>query len=300
MFDTSLQDSYFGSAWQGQNFSNSGASQTTGSPGSGGFIGGIISAIHNGVFDWVNLGENRRNQRANLENARKQIEYQKEYAQNGIQWRVADAKKAGIHPLYALGANTPTYTPVDMSQPPVNYNIRNPYESYQVGAMQAAQIENAELQNELLRSQINALDAETMKSFGNVPGQMDAHTETSTPVNDGFSQLGEYRVRNDLGLTKSEQKQIATERLSEPNIINDAINLYSAERRDRENGKLKPNEEYDFLEYHRTGHLQAVSKGETRWDRGSTIGDWIDHYFINPIAREYRKMRNTGKYIYFD
>lgn len=36
---------------------------------------------------------------------------QKEFAQSGIQWRVADAKAAGIHPLYALGAQTPTYTP---------------------------------------------------------------------------------------------------------------------------------------------------------------------------------------------
>ncbi len=31
---------------------------------------------------------------------------------NGIQWRVEDAKKAGLHPLYALGANTASYTPV--------------------------------------------------------------------------------------------------------------------------------------------------------------------------------------------
>lgn len=44
--------------------------------------------------------------------ARKQ-EYaqQKEFAQSGIQWKVDDAKKAGIHPLYALGANTVSYSP---------------------------------------------------------------------------------------------------------------------------------------------------------------------------------------------
>lgn len=29
---------------------------------------------------------------------------QREFAQSGIQWKVADAKKAGIHPLYAMGA----------------------------------------------------------------------------------------------------------------------------------------------------------------------------------------------------
>jgi len=36
---------------------------------------------------------------------------QRQFAQNAIQWRVEDAKKAGIHPLYALGANTVSYQP---------------------------------------------------------------------------------------------------------------------------------------------------------------------------------------------
>lgn len=43
--------------------------------------------------------------------AREQIQYQKDLAQAGIQWRVADAKAAGIHPLAALGS-LPTYSPV--------------------------------------------------------------------------------------------------------------------------------------------------------------------------------------------
>ncbi|AXB22588.1 minor capsid protein [Alces alces faeces associated microvirus MP21 4718] len=38
-------------------------------------------------------------------------EHQKEFAQNGIRWKVADAKAAGLHPLAALGANTASYTP---------------------------------------------------------------------------------------------------------------------------------------------------------------------------------------------
>lgn len=44
--------------------------------------------------------------------AREQMKLQKEFAQNGIQWKVEDAKKAGLHPLYAIGASTATYTPV--------------------------------------------------------------------------------------------------------------------------------------------------------------------------------------------
>lgn len=38
--------------------------------------------------------------------------YQKEYAQNSVQWRAADAKKAGIHPLAALGHSGAQYQPV--------------------------------------------------------------------------------------------------------------------------------------------------------------------------------------------
>ncbi len=44
--------------------------------------------------------------------AREQMRLQKEFAQNGIQWRVADAKAAGLHPLYAIGASGASYTPV--------------------------------------------------------------------------------------------------------------------------------------------------------------------------------------------
>lgn len=39
-------------------------------------------------------------------------ETQKDFAQHGIRWKVADAQKAGIHPLYALGASTTSYSPI--------------------------------------------------------------------------------------------------------------------------------------------------------------------------------------------
>lgn len=41
----------------------------------------------------------------------KNRDLQKRFAQKGVQWRVKDAKKAGIHPLAALGANTISYQP---------------------------------------------------------------------------------------------------------------------------------------------------------------------------------------------
>ena len=39
------------------------------------------------------------------------IATQREFAQHGVRWRVSDAQAAGIHPLFALGANVPSYSP---------------------------------------------------------------------------------------------------------------------------------------------------------------------------------------------
>lgn len=40
--------------------------------------------------------------------ARSNYAQQKEFAQSGVQWKVEDAKKAGIHPLAALGVSSPS------------------------------------------------------------------------------------------------------------------------------------------------------------------------------------------------
>lgn len=46
------------------------------------------------------------------DSAQKDRKAQREMAQNSIQWRVADAKAAGVHPLYALGAPTMNFQSV--------------------------------------------------------------------------------------------------------------------------------------------------------------------------------------------
>lgn len=71
----------------------------------GGIIGGAISGI--GSLIGGNQSKNNAQALANMN-----YEAQKEFAQNGIRWKVADAKAAGIHPLYALGASTNSYSPV--------------------------------------------------------------------------------------------------------------------------------------------------------------------------------------------
>lgn len=68
--------------------------------------GEIISAGAN-ILGGI-LGRNQQQKQADL---------QKEFAKSGIQWRVKDAQKAGIHPIYALGAQTHSYSPQSVGDP---------------------------------------------------------------------------------------------------------------------------------------------------------------------------------------
>lgn len=97
------------------------------------------------------------------------IKYQKEFAQQGIRWRVADAQAAGIHPLAALGAQTHSFQPVavgnHMGDAIANAGqdigravdaMRTPTEKADAvqKSIQALQLERAGLENQLLAAQI--------------------------------------------------------------------------------------------------------------------------------------------------
>lgn len=73
-----------------------------------GSIAGGIGAAVGGVAGLISSGQSQANA-AKLNQLN--YEHQKEFAQNGIRWKVADAKAAGLHPLAALGASTAQYTP---------------------------------------------------------------------------------------------------------------------------------------------------------------------------------------------
>lgn len=118
--------------------------------------------------------ENQEDQRAKNE------ALQREFAQNSIQWRVADAKKAGIHPLYAMGS--PTMSPsVGVQSDPLAASLgamgqdvsramtalNPPAEKFNVTqtALQDLQLTNMTLKNDLLAAHIAKL-----KQAGNPPG----------------------------------------------------------------------------------------------------------------------------------
>lgn len=118
------------------------------------------------------------------------IDLQKEFAQSGLRWKVADAVAAGLHPLYALGGSAMSFAPVSVggtsipgssvaSAPHLSAALsqadtasgaglarmgqdvgrainatRTQDERITAAAMGALGLERASLENDLLRSQI--------------------------------------------------------------------------------------------------------------------------------------------------
>lgn len=151
--------------------------------GGAGLIGGAMNSIS---------GSNANDR--NLSMAQQNIDLQKEFARNGIRWRVADAKAAGIHPLAALGANTTSFSPVTAFQQGSNAGDSVALAGQNVGKMvsalptttdkvltaieidkQKATLENMKLQNVGLREQIDAnRKNQVISSQGVLPGQADS------------------------------------------------------------------------------------------------------------------------------
>jgi len=145
--------------------------------------------------------------KANEAQALRQEALQKEFAQSGIQWKVKDAEAAGIHPLYALGANTASYQPTNVGGGAADFsfigeagqNIGRAIDATRSTpastlALQATktQIEGLQLDNELKRTQLAsayALANQTgphapLPSFGDVhhiAGQGDSGVVSSIP-----------------------------------------------------------------------------------------------------------------------
>lgn len=94
--------------------------------------------------------------RANRGIADQNAAYQKEFAQHGIRWKAEDARAAGIHPVFAMSANTPTYTPAvytDSMGPAVA-------EAAQHVARGVEKYETAHLQNAIIENQLQKIAGE--------------------------------------------------------------------------------------------------------------------------------------------
>lgn len=91
---------------------------------------------------------NRAIRRANQDNMR----MQEEFAKNGIRWRVDDAKAAGIHPLYALGASSMSPSTSVMAETGIGNGLQQMGQD--VGRAMRQGMETTELQDSIMQEQL--------------------------------------------------------------------------------------------------------------------------------------------------
>lgn len=136
-------------------------------------------------------------------NAKRQEALQREFAQKGIQWKAADAEAAGISKLYALGANTTSYSPVSVGNPlgdaisTAGQNIGRGIDAQASPATRGAhlaqeiaatQLEGLKIDNDIKRQDLLSRMA-TRNQPGNPPAILDSET---TPVVPG---QGDARIK---------------------------------------------------------------------------------------------------------
>lgn len=123
------------------------------------FSAGQLAGMGASMLGDIYQGEQNRKQ-AN-EHSDKQERLQREFAQSGIQWRVEDAKKAGISPLAALGAGGASYSPAnftpDNTYSNMGQNINRALSATSTQAqreMTQLNLESARLDNEMKKTEL--------------------------------------------------------------------------------------------------------------------------------------------------
>lgn len=181
-------------------------------------IGSMISAGANLISGFLGSSAASKAQAQNAEIARRNMDNQIDFAQRGIRWKVEDAKKAGIHPIYALGAPTTSFSPVNFSATAdnswanaasamgqdisraVNATRTAPerVDAYTRTAQQLS-LEKGALENQLLASQIKRLEAQTNPPMPNIGPGAFVVPEKSKAEERQPLMLGGQRIKTDPG-----------------------------------------------------------------------------------------------------
>jgi hypothetical protein len=111
--------------------------------------------------------------------AAKEAALQREFAQNGIRWKVEDAKSAGVSPLYALGAPTTSYQSA-VNSDPFPQALADAGNSIS-RAVQAKTTTGERLQERLLNAQIEGQEIENAKKRSEVALQTGAMSTPPLP-----------------------------------------------------------------------------------------------------------------------
>lgn len=171
----------------------------------------LIGAGSRLIGSFIDRASTRDTNNMSKDLAQQNIALQREFAQKGIQWKVEDAKAAGIHPIYALGGSTHSFSPVsaNFATPPsvasdmaaTGQDIGRAINATRTEAQrqdaftrasQALMLERGQLENENLRADL-ASKAGRLRSPGSppmaaaadpylIPGQTQSGLTTSEPL----------------------------------------------------------------------------------------------------------------------
>ncbi|AXH77576.1 MAG: DNA pilot protein [Microviridae sp.] len=150
-------------------------------------LGGAIGAINPvaALGTAASIGGDLLNAKAQTDANKANIQQQRDFARHGIQWRVQDAKSAGVHPLYALGAQTPSFSPSsqpvsygdslsrmgqDISRAAMSSQSADEKKQFQIQQSQQSRLLEGQIQNQDLRNQILQEEFNALKSPGTGPG----------------------------------------------------------------------------------------------------------------------------------
>lgn len=172
----------------------------------------ILGGLGSVIGSWISSS-------AQKDIASQNIENQKLFAQNGIQWKVADAQKAGIHPLVGLGAQTQSFSPVSVGDSGWSDSLGKLGQDI-TRAMKAnsdeatrEQIDNATarkldlekktLENDVLRAELNGMVNRASRAASQLGPAMPAGAAAGVPI----PRPGPARSADGLALNEDEMKQ---------------------------------------------------------------------------------------------
>lgn len=165
---------------------------------------GAVGSIAGGL-----LG-NKAADKANKQQAQQAAQNRKDqydFAQNSLQWKAADAEKAGISKVFAMGAPSSSFSPVSVGSTSADYgfldragqNIGRAMEAGQSNTQTAAsrtaqgiQLEGMSLDNDIKRAQLSSI-LRTQSQPGTPPGIPAPNTLSFLP-GQGDSAQGEVNV----------------------------------------------------------------------------------------------------------
>lgn len=140
-----------------------------------------LAAFAPAVFDYFSDRQDRRS----AEGLNKSNEaFQREFAQMGLRWRVADARAAGLHPLSAIGVNPPSFTPSGVV-PGSDFRSMGQNISRAIAAsMDQAQMELIEAQTDESRARAELLRSQALGTGRNNPGVVTPQAVQTFPYTD--------------------------------------------------------------------------------------------------------------------